>query len=129
MHIHENATTEQNDTTPEERHAAKQAELAAALAEEFDLDTNTVAAVIERVHTKIVEQHRAEHRAALEERLDAAVEAAELTREQADAILAALDADVLGGFGPLGHHGFGPRGHHGGPPVGFWGVRATRGPD
>lgn len=115
MHIHE-ATTEQNDTTPEERHAAKQAELVAALAEELDLDTNTVAAAIERVH----EGHRAEHRAALQERLDAAVESGELTREQADAILAAHDAGVLGSFGP--------RGHHGGPPVGFWGMTATHGP-
>lgn len=119
MHIHE--ATEQNDTTPDEQHAAKEAELAAALAEELDLDTNTVVAAIERVHTKIVEQHRAEHRAALQERLDAAAEAGELTREQADAILAALDADVLASFGP--------RGHHGGPPVGFWGVTPTRGRD
>lgn len=111
MHIHEHATTEQNDTTPEERHAAKQAEYAAALAEELDLDTGTVAAAI-------VEQHRAAHRAALQERLDAAVVARELTREQADAILAAQDADVLGGFGP--------RGHHGDPPVGFWRATATR---
>lgn len=109
MHIHE---TEHYNTTLEERHAAKQAELAAALAEEFDLDTNTVAAAIERVHTAIIERHRGEHRATLEERLDAAVKADELTREQADAILAALDADVLGSFGPQGHHG--------GPPVGFW---------
>lgn len=118
MHIHEHATTEQNDTTPEERHAAKQAEYAAALAEELDLDTGTVAAAIERVHAAIVEQHRAAHRAALQERLDAAVVARELTREQADAILAAQDADVLGGFGP--------RGHHGDPPVGFWRATATR---
>jgi hypothetical protein len=106
MHIHE--ATGQNDTTPEERHAARQAELAAALAEELDLDTDTVAAAVERVH----ERHRAEHRAALQERLDAAAEAGELTREQADAILAAREAAVLGRFGP--------RGHHWGPPVGSW---------
>lgn len=116
MHIHE---TEHYDTTLEERHAAMQTELAAALAEELDLDTNTIAAAIERVHVAIAERHRAEHRAALQKRLDAAVEAGELTREQADAILAAQDADVLGGFGP--------RGHHGGPPVGFWGFPTARG--
>jgi hypothetical protein len=64
------------------------------------LTPDTVDAAVERVH----ERHRAERRAALQERLDAAAEAGELTREQADAILAAREAGVLGSFGPRGHH-------------------------
>lgn len=117
MHIHE---TGDYYTLIEERHAARQAELAATLAEELDVDTSTAATALERAQARLIEQHRVEHRAALQERLDAVVEAGELTREQADAILAAVEADVLGGFWRRGHHG---------PPVGLWAFPPGRGLD
>lgn len=101
-----------SDSTHGLRHAARQAEFATALAEELDLDSDTVAAALERVQEAMEEEAAAEHRAALRQRLDAAVEAGELTQEQADALLAADEAGVLRGFG--GHPGPGPGGP-GGP--------------
>ncbi len=98
--------TEQPDDARRDRRAA----FAAALAEELGLDAGTVAAALDTVQADLAEQFRAEHRAALEDRLDAAVAEGTLTQEQADALLAAHDAGVLGGFGG---HGFGGRGFRG----------------
>lgn len=119
--------------TREGRHAEHRAAFAGALAEELGLEADTVAAAIERVRAAMVDERSIERRARLEQRLDAAVEAGELTREQADALLDAEEAGVLRGLrGPRGHgpggrlgrgglHGFGP-GHGGGsgdePPEG-----------
>jgi hypothetical protein len=67
----------------------------------------------------------------LEERLDAAVGDRELTREQADAILDAVEAGVLGGDRVRAFRGFGHRGHgdwfggDGPPPVDVPGDTAT----
>ena len=94
----------------QEERAARDGEFAAALAEELGLDEETVAAAIETVRTEMAEARQAEQRTALEERLAAAVEEGTLTQEQADALLAAIDAGVLpGGFG-----GGGPGMHRGG---------------
>jgi hypothetical protein len=86
-------------------------DFATRLAEELGIDVDRVTEALETVRTQIHEQRQAEHLDALGARLDAAVEAGQLTREQADAILEAAEAGVLGGHGFGGHHG---RGHHGG---------------
>lgn len=90
-------------------------DFAARLAEELGLDTETVSEALEAVHEDLREEWSAERAARLTERLAEAVEDGDLTQEQADAILAAVEAGVLGdgrlGGGPGG--GFGPpHGHH-----------------
>jgi hypothetical protein len=105
--------------------AQHQQRFAAALAEELGLPETEVAEAIERVRDGFREQDRAGRIARLEERLDAAVEAGDLTREQADAILEAHEAGVApfgrgdgqGQHGGDGRHGdVGP--HGGGGPHG-----------
>lgn len=105
-------TTE--ESAREERGAAFRGEIAAALADELGLDAATVEAALETVQAEIEEQREAEHRMALEDRLAAAVEAGDLTQEQADALLAAEEAGVFGGGPGMGGPGMGDRGH-GGP--------------
>lgn len=85
--------------------------LAKALAEELGVPEEKVTAALE----KLREQHKAEkpekpkgdrdtdRRAGLEERLEQAVKDGKLTQEQADAVKAAFDADVLLGPGGRGH--------------------------
>jgi hypothetical protein len=70
---------------------------AADLAEELGLDVDEVAAAIEKVATSRTER--------LQERLDAAVDAGRMTREEADAMLEAHAA----GERPLRGAGSGPR--------------------
>lgn len=117
----ESPTTGEEPTAEdrEARAAEREQQFAAALAEELGIDEDTVAAALDTVRTRLTEERAAERRAALEERLAEAVAAGELTQEQADALLAAEEAGVLGrGFGPRGGHG---RGGFGGPfgPGGF----------
>jgi uncharacterized protein HemX len=100
--------TPSDETTREERHAAHEAAFAEALAEELGLDADRVAEAIDTVRTAMMAERRAERLAALQERLDAAVEAGTLTREQADALLEAHESGVLGGFGRRGGRGHGP---------------------
>lgn len=121
-------TTE--ETTREERGAAERGEFAAALAEELGLDAATVDAALESVWTELAEEREAEHRAALEDRLAEAVEAGDLTQEQADALLAAAEAGVLGGGrGGMGGPGMGGPGmRHGGPGHGGPGMGGFGGP-
>jgi hypothetical protein len=91
--------------------AQHQDRMAELLAAELDLPKDEVAAALEKVRTQLHGEAREERHAALEERLNAAVEEGTLTREQADAILAAAEAGVLGGHGmPGGRRG---PGHHG----------------
>lgn len=101
------------DTSHQERHAARDAAFAAALADELGLDEATVADAIDVVRDQLRTQAQAERLAALEERLSEAVEAGDLTQEQADALRDAAEAGVLP-FGRGGHGlrgpGFGPRG-------------------
>jgi hypothetical protein len=94
--------------------AQHQQRFAAALAEELGLPETEVADAIERVRDGFREQDRAGRIARLEERLDAAVEAGDLTREQADAFLDAHEAGVapLGRGDGQGQHG--GDGRHGG---------------
>lgn len=94
----EAATDQASEASPEERFAEHTSELAAALAEQLGLDIETVAAALETVQAELAEQRQAEHRTALEQRLDDAVADGSLTQEQADAILAASDAGVLPGL-------------------------------
>ena len=72
----------------------------ADLAEALDLSEEKVAAALEDLRAA----HEAEERTALSERLDAAVEAGDLTAADKASVLKAFDAGVLGG--PGGH---GPR--------------------
>jgi uncharacterized membrane protein YgcG len=104
-----------------ERRAAHQEAFAAALADELGLPVDEVTAAIE----KVTEQHRAEMQASRAERfrdrLDAAVEAGELTQEEADERLERHDAGELPlrgrdgtGHGPRMDGGTGPEGGVGG---------------
>lgn len=118
----EETTEETTDETTEEsareeRGAAFRGEIAAALADELGLDAATVEAALETVQAEMEEQREAEHRMALEDRLAAAVEAGDLTQEQADALLAAEEAGVFGGGPGMGGPGMGDRGM-GGPGMG-----------
>jgi hypothetical protein len=78
---------------------------AADLAEELGLDVDEVAAAIEKVATTHREALRASRTERLQERLDAAVDAGRMTREEADAMLEAHAA----GERPLRGAGSGPR--------------------
>lgn len=94
----------------DERRAERRSELAADLAAELGIEQSKVAAALEKVREKRAAEARTERTARLKTRLDAAVTAGTLTREQADAILKAAEAGVL-----PGGHGWG-RGHGGGHP-------------
>jgi hypothetical protein len=91
----------------EERQEQRRDRMAELLAEELGISKEEVAAALEAVETQLRDEVRDERQAALKERLDAAVAEGTLTQEQADAILAAAEAGVLGG-GPGGPHGHGP---------------------
>jgi hypothetical protein len=112
----------------EERFTQRQSAFAEALAEELDLPVDQVTEAIEAVNEKLAAQWREERTARLQERLDEAVEEGDLTQEQADAILDAIESGVLPGqpdvpgihrFGGPGRgsmfHEDGPRGWFGGP--------------
>lgn len=103
-------------------HAERQQELASRLAEELGLETDTVLEALQAVQADLREQWRENRTAELTERLAAAVAEGDLTQEQADAILAAVESGVLGGDrGPSsrlgsglgGGPGLGGRGPHG----------------
>lgn len=93
-------------------------EFASRLAEELGLETATVRDALEAVREDLEEEWADARAERLTERLAQAVQDGDLTREQADAILAAVEAGVLGdghpgrGWGPGGHgrgmgHGMG----------------------
>lgn len=92
----------------EDRRAEMQAALADALADELGLDADEVAAALERVQTDLRAEMQAEHLERLEERLAEAVEAGELTQEEADEVLERAESGELRGPGRRGGHG-GPR--------------------
>lgn len=107
----DDATVEDDTTADEERAAAHEARhlaFAEALADELDLAVDDVSAALEAVRDRLEDDRRAAARAALEERLSAAVDDGDLTQEQADAILDAHEAGVFPGRG--GWHGHGKRG-------------------
>lgn len=111
------ATSEEGGDGP---FAAARTAFAEALAEELDLPVDRVTDALTAVRERLMEERQDQHRAALEERLDEAVADRELTREQADAILDAAEAGVLGGDRLRGMRGFGhhgPRGWFGGDDV------------
>jgi hypothetical protein len=94
--------------------ADRQAEFAAALAEELGVSTDKVAAALEKVREEQKPADRpergdrgdsADRQAALKEHLAQAVEDGKLTQEQADAITAAAEAGVFPGPGGRGGPG------------------------
>jgi hypothetical protein len=103
------ATTPDAPADREQRHAQRQAELAAALAKELGIAEDRVAAALEKVESQMRADAEAERQAQLKARLDQAVKDGKLTQEQADAILKAAEAGVLPGGRGLG----GPGGRHG----------------
>lgn len=107
----------------EERRALAEQEFADRLAEELGLDADEVAKAIEKVRGDMTDERAAEHLAALEERLAAAVEAGTLTQDQADTLLELAKQRADGDLGSLGGRGFGHHGFGRGPGHGFgWGL-------
>lgn len=96
----------------EDRRAEMQAALADALAAELGLDADEVAAALEKVQTDLRTEMQTEHLERLEERLAEAVEAGELTQEEADEVLERAESGELRGPGRRGGHG-GPGGRGG----------------
>ena len=85
------------------------------VAENLDVDEETVQAAFDQARDDMMEDLKAAHRAALEEKLTAAVEGGAITQEQADEYLEWFDArpDDLGIGGSKGrHHGGFGFGHH-----------------
>lgn len=119
------ASPDAGKKTWEQRREEHKNALAEALAAELGVDKERVAEALDKVHEKLradareriaerrhanSEQWAAERKARLSERLDKAVEDGKLTREQADAILKAVEAGVLPGALPgRGWGGHGPR--------------------
>ena len=89
--------------------AARQDELAAALATELGIDKAKVAAALEKVQAAQRAEAEADRTARLKARLDEAVKAGTLTADEAAAILKAAEAGVLPQGGAPGG------GHRGGP--------------
>lgn len=107
----EETTTE--DTTRVERHAARQAAFAEALAEELGLDTATVADAIDAVREDLRTARQAEMQERIQARLDELVESGELTQQEADTLADIQERGVFGGgLGPFGRGG--PHGMRGG---------------
>ncbi|NJP33001.1 transglutaminase-like family protein [Micromonospora thermarum] len=105
------------DTDRQQQRADRQAEFAEALAKELGVSTDKVTAALEKLREQRKDDRperpdAADRQAALKERLDQAVEDGKLTREQADAIIAAAEAGVFPGPGGRGGHG-GPGGFGG----------------
>jgi hypothetical protein len=105
---------QQTVTTRDGYRVQHQQRFAAALAEELGLPEAEVADAIERVRAGLREEARAGRTARLEARLDAAVEAGDLTREQADAFLEAHEAGIAPFGRGDGHGRHGGDGRHGG---------------
>ena len=111
----------------EDRRAEMQASLADALAAELGLDADEVAAALEKVQTDLRAEMQAEHLERLEERLAEAVEAGELTQEEADEVLERAESGELRGPGRRGGHG-GPGGPGDRGPTGRTSPGSTSGP-
>jgi hypothetical protein len=124
----------ENQGDRQQERAARQAEFAQALAEELGVPAEQVTEALEKLRAQYRPQGRTggeghrgfmgrgdgtaegrkgerrtppsaeERTAALAERLTQAVEDGRLTQEQADAITAAVEAGVLGGWGGPGGH-------------------------
>lgn len=103
--------TEQG-TDKDDRRAQVQGALGEALAAELGLDADEVTAALEKVQSELRTEMQAERLAQLEERVAAAVEAGELTQEEADEMLERAESGEL--RGPRGHGGPGGPGGPGG---------------
>jgi hypothetical protein len=121
------------------RHDERRSELAAALAEKLGVEQDKVEAALDELRAerqaKLGDrgerpgkpaEEPGDRQAALQQRLDEAVAEGKLTREQADAIIAAVEAGVFPGERD-GHGPGGPKGGHG--PKGDHGPRADHGPE
>jgi hypothetical protein len=93
----------------EQHRAARQQKLVEGLAAELGIPQDKVAAALEKVQQQLENEARTERQNQLKQRLDQAVSEGKITQEQADAILKASEAGVLGGLGGPGRgHGPGP---------------------
>ena len=102
------APADGTDSDREERAAERRDRMAELLAAELNISKDEVAAALEQVETELRADAQEARQAELQERLDDAVAEGTLTQEQADAILAASEAGVLGdvgGWGGPGHRG------------------------
>jgi hypothetical protein len=87
-------------------HNAKRQQLATALAKELGVEESKVTAALEKLRSERPgDKTGRPAREDLKTRLDAAVQAGKLTRAEADAVLKAAEAGILG---PGGGHGRGP---------------------
>lgn len=77
------SASNEGDRPRDERFVEACSAFAAALAEELDLPVDRVDDALTAVRERLQQERSDDHRAALEERLDAAVADGELTREQA----------------------------------------------
>lgn len=93
------------DDKPSSRHQA----LAEALAKELGVDEAKVSEALTKLHEErkanAPERTKPDRMEALKERLSQAVEEGKLTQAEADAVLKAHEAGVLGGFGHKGPRG------------------------
>ncbi|GLI03033.1 hypothetical protein Pa4123_83110 [Phytohabitans aurantiacus] len=102
-----------SQTDRKQARADRDAAFAKALAAELGISEDKVAAAVEKVREqqkpqgqpKGAPKTQADRQAELKSRLDAAVKEGKLTQEQADAILKAYEAGVLGGFAGKGAPG------------------------
>lgn len=110
-----------DDTTTSEttrsfgpRHGDHRQAFAEALADELDLDADTVAAAMAAVHDEFQAARHAEMQARMQARLDERVASGALTQEEADTLAGIAERGPIGGMlgrpGPRGHHGPGARG-------------------
>ncbi len=93
------ATTERGRDRSQADIDARRAQEAKILAAELNLDEAKVADALKTVSANRQATQQADRAANLKERLDAAVKDGKLTQAQADAVIAAHDAGVLGGHG------------------------------
>jgi hypothetical protein len=98
-----------SQTDRKQARADRDAAFAKALAAELGISEDKVAAAVEKVREQQKPQGQPKGapktQAELKSRLDAAVKEGKLTQEQADAILKAYEAGVLGGFAGKGAPG------------------------
>jgi hypothetical protein len=99
------SSTSADPGTREDRRAEHRDRLAAALAKELGIDQAKVAAALDKVDEQMRADAKVERQTALKARLAAAVSEGKLTQAEADAILKASEAGVLGGPDGLGHPG------------------------
>jgi carboxylesterase type B len=90
--------------SPNQRSAEQPDRFAAALAKELGIDKATVVAALTKIRAEREAAIKDKRLEGLKSRLDAAVTAGDLTREQADAITKAVESGVFPFGGDMRHH-------------------------